>query len=173
MSPTKHELADLAVLRGDQAAWSTFSLAAGVVLPPDERLVRHMFLINRMRHTGVPVVERQEIRNRLRALGVVEDEPITVIEKLQSLPAKQVFGGDARKILKEYDVCVYVCETENIRTQVFKTVGNQMRSLLDTKRSELYRLVTLNGRELHFVVWDENYKLPLGKQVAYRWMRHV
>lgn len=159
-----------ALVADDKATWEELSRQAGDILPSNPEILDNMFLLAQMRCKHITIEKRTAIREDLMKRGIVrETEPITVLEKLASISAKNFVYAEITDMVKQFSEVVLVFTSDIVRRRTYMKAAEALRGSLDGKRCSIpmMELYTIGGVRIKFLLDNDYYEPPL-ERVCYR-----
>lgn len=161
---------ELAALeKGDIQAWAEILSDRGDLMPTDNTILDNMFHLRRMRTKRIPMPLRIESRTVLMGRGVVENEPLTVLERLSTMDVRNQLSTKVAEMLKGADEVILIYPDQRIRSRSFLKVTEELGGHLDIQRSSVNKLelYTLDNKHIKFLLDNEDYDIP-DKKIALR-----
>jgi hypothetical protein len=156
--------------RNNINAWADICRLRGDILPTDKTILENMFHLARMKSEVCFIPLRIESRDLLKSRKIIEDYPVTVLEKLAAMNAPHRYGKNVKDILLEAEEVILIFPATLLRNRVFMRVSEELRGMLDMSRCNVVKmeLYTHDGGHVKFLLDNENYKLPNEGKIAYK-----
>lgn len=163
-----------ALEEGDINEWAGICSARGDIMPSDDTILINMFHLARMRNKKVHVLTRVASRDLLKEKGIVTDEPVTVLERLAAKNYPNRINLEVKKLLGEADEVILIFPYARVRDRWFMRVSEELRGILDMKRSSInnMELYTTHNGHVKFLLEHDDYDLP-DKKIVYRTINSV
>ncbi len=153
------------------AGWAQFQAENGAVLPEDQILLGALFYKMVLQAPDVPIPVKLMAREKIRNLGCIYDDPVTVHERLSASPSAQQRPGFAlTRMLQFHSEIVLLFPNEQVRSFMFMRHCQILNRDMDKVRTSVrtWDLYLLDGRHVKYLTEEDDYDIPAGN-VGYRY----